>query len=81
MVLAAPQNLDVNPVLPSRVFYRPFDSWADRSEWTIHLPSYEEAIGVALGRTWVCLAALSLYSLYIHGYMNLSNLPRHCRFV
>ncbi len=34
---------------PSTVVFRPFDSWATNSEWTIGLPQSEEAVGVAVG--------------------------------
>lgn len=34
---------------PSTVVFRPFESWATNSEWTVPLPKNEEAIGVAVG--------------------------------
>lgn len=34
---------------PSQVYYRPYDSWASQSDWTISLLSGEEALVVAAG--------------------------------
>nr|XP_019008454.1 chromosome transmission fidelity protein 4 [Kwoniella pini CBS 10737]OCF47235.1 chromosome transmission fidelity protein 4 [Kwoniella pini CBS 10737] len=34
---------------PSSVYYRPYDSWASQSDWSITLPPGEDAIAVATG--------------------------------
>ncbi|WRT64744.1 uncharacterized protein IL334_001678 [Kwoniella shivajii] len=34
---------------PSSVYYRPYDSWASQSDWSISLPQGEEALAVAAG--------------------------------
>ena len=39
----------------SVVFYRAFDSWAANSDWTLHLPSPETALTVAVGAKFVAV--------------------------
>ena len=39
----------------SVVFYRAFDSWAANSDWTLHLPSPETAVTVAVGAKFVAV--------------------------
>ncbi|KAK9809234.1 hypothetical protein WJX72_011841 [[Myrmecia] bisecta] len=41
---------------PSMILYRPFDSWAANSEWSVALPSGEDALAVAAGRTFCAVA-------------------------
>ncbi|KAJ7538304.1 hypothetical protein O6H91_11G042800 [Diphasiastrum complanatum] len=48
----------------SMVMYRPFNSWANNSEWSMRLPPDEEAKAVAIGDGWVA-AATSLHYLRI----------------
>ena len=40
----------------SVVFYRAFDSWAANSDWTLHLPTPETALCVAVGAKFVAVA-------------------------
>ncbi len=43
---------------PSTLVWRPFDSWAANSDWSLGLPAGEEACCVAAGRSF-CAAATS----------------------
>lgn len=38
------------------VMYRPFESWAPNSDWTVGLPAGEEACAVAAGESLCALA-------------------------
>lgn len=55
---AAPPMLDVpdeaqpSTSTPAKLFYRPFESWAPNSDWTLDLPAGEEALGLAVGATF-----------------------------
>lgn len=74
-VYAAPASPDA----PSTVVYRPFESWAPNSDWSMGLPAGEEAIGVAAGTTFVAvttskrllrlctLAGMQMAVLSMHG--------------
>jgi chromosome transmission fidelity protein 4 len=46
------------PDAPSTLVYRPFDAWADNTDWAAGLPAGEEAECVAAGATF-CAAATS----------------------
>ncbi|CAL8470187.1 g9729 [Coccomyxa elongata] len=41
---------------PSMVMYRPFESWAPNSDWTVGLPVGEEACAVAAGESFCAIA-------------------------
>lgn len=49
---------------PSVVMFRPFDSWATHSDWTVGLPPGEDVIALAAGATF-CAAATSSHSLHV----------------
>eukprot|EP00271_Cylindrocystis_brebissonii_P018442 TRINITY_DN521_c0_g1_i2.p1 TRINITY_DN521_c0_g1~~TRINITY_DN521_c0_g1_i2.p1 ORF type:complete len:998 (+),score=196.36 TRINITY_DN521_c0_g1_i2:1944-4937(+) len=49
-VYASPRRDDKNP---STVLYRPFNSWATNSEWTMRCKGDESVVSVALGHRWV----------------------------
>ena len=41
---------------PSSVAFHPLDAWAPHSEWAASLPAGEDAVAVALGRTFAAVA-------------------------
>ena len=49
---------------PSMLAFKPFDSWAPGSDWTLGLPHGEEAVAVAAGTTF-CAAVTSKNTLRI----------------
>ncbi|EFJ13490.1 hypothetical protein SELMODRAFT_122132 [Selaginella moellendorffii] len=55
-VLASPQNGDK---CPSTLTYRPFNSWASNSEWSMRFPANEEVKAVAVGNGWAAAATSS----------------------
>ncbi|KAI9917624.1 hypothetical protein PsorP6_013071 [Peronosclerospora sorghi] len=52
-------------VIPSWIFYRPFESWAINMSWHAPLPEGEDAVCVASGRDF-CAVATSLHTLRIY---------------
>lgn len=60
-VFASPRKGEKSP---STILYRPFSSWASNSEWSMRLPSEEEATAVAVGFSWVA-ASTSLNYLRV----------------
>ena len=50
--------------VPSMLAFKPFDSWAPGSDWTLGLPQGEEAVAVATGTTF-CAAVTSRHCLRI----------------
>eukprot|EP00887_Chlorella_sp_A99_P000454 scaffold17.g454.t1 len=57
---------------PSTLVYRPFESWAANSDWSLGLPAGEEAVCVATGHTF-CAAATSRRALRIFSQAGLQN--------
>jgi chromosome transmission fidelity protein 4 len=53
---ASPITKEGGETVPSQVFYRPFDSWAPNSDWTVNLAKGEEATAIAVGATFVAVA-------------------------
>jgi len=45
---------------PSTIFYQPLDTWAP-GDWTMFLPTGEDAIALAIGDTWVAVATSKQY--------------------
>lgn len=50
-VFASPEKVDKSESkkknsIPSTIFFRPFSTWAQNSEWLVHLPAGEEATAV-----------------------------------
>ncbi|KAI8813633.1 hypothetical protein BJ742DRAFT_437998 [Cladochytrium replicatum] len=46
----------------STVYFKPFDTWATKSEWAIQLPEGENVIGVATRRNFAVVASDKRYS-------------------
>lgn len=59
-VFASPESKEGNEITQSTVFYRPFDSWAANSDWTVSLRKGEAAAAVAIGNTFVAVATSTL---------------------
>ncbi|KAI8808892.1 hypothetical protein BJ742DRAFT_806776 [Cladochytrium replicatum] len=48
----------------STVYFKPFDTWASKNEWTIQLPEGENVTGVATTRNFVVVATDKRYLRY-----------------
>eukprot|EP00899_Mesostigma_viride_P003283 jgi/Mesvir1/12956/Mv05969-RA.1 len=57
VAFASPRRGDKEP---ATLMYRPIDSWASNSDWTLHVPD-EDFTALAVGRQWVAVASSQGY--------------------
>src|SRR3982074_705140 len=60
-------NNEIDKDRPGTIFYKPFDSWANNSEWTYQMLQGEEPNAVAIGKRYV---AVSVQGSGIHNAKN-----------
>eukprot|EP00158_Paraphelidium_tribonemae_P007982 Partr_v1_DN28423_c2_g1_i1_m41107 putative WD repeat and HMG-box DNA binding protein 1 len=57
-LFASPSTRDSagKSITTSTLYYRPFETWVNNSDWTMYMPEDEEIVGIALSSTWVAAA-------------------------